>query len=202
MTLIELIISVLILALIIGPLTMVLEYAFASNNAASHRTTDSSGAQLMSSYFVADVQGADFVWTNDQQNLFNTAPFTTRCGTDGATRLEIQYAVAATYDPANPATATVRAITYDVVAPPAGVNADTAFARRTWSVSGGSCSKTDSTNLVDAVDTASLPTLVCEPVNCKSPDSIELTVDALSQRVHNTSLYDTYTFHLTATRRT
>lgn len=192
MTLIELIISVLILALVVGPLVMVLQFSFSAANAASHRTTDSSGAQLLSSYFAADVQASDFVWTQDRQTAFDTAPYTTRCG-NAQTQLEMQNSDAAS--------GTIHAVTYNLV-DPGDATSDSSLARYTWDVTGASCNKTGSSVLVDAVDTDNLPTVVCSPTNCKSPDTIHLTVDALSKAVHNSNLYSTFTFDLTATRRT
>lgn len=191
MTLIELIIAITVLVLVITPLTLVLNFAMSASNAASQRTTDSSGAQLMSSYFVTDVQGADFVWTSAHHTPFASAPFTEQCGTDANTVIELQNQDAAT--------STVQSVTYDLVA--GGGSGDTAITRRTWTISGASCAGVDSTQLVDAIDVSHLPTVVCDPISCASPDDVQITITALSQNVHNSSLYDTYSYTLVASRR-
>jgi len=192
MTLIELLISLVVLMLIVVPMTMVLQFAFASANTASHRTTDSAGAQLLSSYLVADVQAAQFVWTPSSATPF-AAPFANQCGT-ADTRLELQSSDATTGG--------INAVTYDLVPPAGGAGtSDTAFARRTWSADSTPCTRTDSTTLVASIDTTSLPAVTCAPASCSVATSVRLHIDALSTQVHNSSLYTRYSFDLTGTRR-
>lgn len=202
MTLIELLIAVAILALVVGPIVIVLEYAMATAKASSQRTTDSSGAQLMSSYLVTDVQSADFVWawTSGQQTPTGS-PFGADCG-DTNTRLEIQ-----SQDPvkSGPTSATFSAVTYDVVPPTGAGDADTAFVRHTWTVGATGCTQTGSTSLIEALDSNNLPTATCEPTSsaCSSATTdVDLTVVAFTQNVHNSNLYGKYTYNLTASRRT
>lgn len=193
MTLIELLISLVILVLIVAPMTMVLQFALATANAGSHRTTDSAGAQLLSSYLVADVQGSTFVWSAAQPTPFTTAPFDTRCG-DALTQLELQSK--------DELTGVINAATYDVIPATggAGGGGETSFARRTWSISGGACTRTNSSTLVSALDGTSLPVVVCTP-SCSKAKTVRMTVNARSENVHNSSVYTTFTFDLTATRR-
>ena len=61
MTLVELLISIAILGLIIGPLVIAMYMSLSTAKAATGRTTDSTGAQLLSAYFASDVEGADVV---------------------------------------------------------------------------------------------------------------------------------------------
>lgn len=192
MTLIELLISVSILALITGPIVLVLQFAFASATSATHRTTDSAGAQLLSAYFPTDVQSAGFVWTPSSTTPF-AGSFAYRCGTTN-TRLELQYLDATSGAPL--------AVTYDVVPPAAGdASSDTAFARRTWTADASPCTRVDSTTLLASVDGASLPAATCVPASCASGHSVKLHVDALSKQVHNSSGYTTFAFDLTASKR-
>jgi len=212
MTLIELLISVLVLGIIIFPLIMVLEFAFTTANATTQRTADSAGAQVMSSYFVTDVQGSDFVWTSTHHTNFSTAfpaldstqpaSPSIECGsTSGATQtiLELQW-----QDLSN----AITAVTYDVVTPSDG--SDPAFVRHAYSVdvAGNSCTSTGSTTLVYALDNASgkAPTVICAPASCIRPETVRMTVNAFATTTRNAPLYgnqgtDDYTFNLTATRR-
>lgn len=212
MTLIELLISVLVLGIIIFPLIMVLEFSFTTASATTQRTSDSAGAQLMSAYFATDVQGADFVWTSTHHTNFSTAipaldstqppSPSIQCGsTSGATQtiLELQW-----QDLSN----AITAVTYDVVTPSGG--GDPSFIRHAYSVNvaGNTCTSTSSTTLVYALDNAGgkAPTAVCSPANCNAPQTVEMTVNAFATTIHNAPLYgnqgtDDYTFHLTASRR-
>ena len=228
MTLIELIVSVLILVLVVTPLVLVLEFAFSATRATSQTTTESAGAQLMSSYFESDVQGADFVWTSTKQTSFSQAipqddpskPLlaTTQCGSfagsgnsgnSGATLLELQWrdgstspspVLVATYD-VSPASA------YDTSS--GTLTGPASLVRHTWRIASGSttCTALDSTTVVYALNetptSGDLPVKVtCDPVSCSKPDSVEINVNALSQDVHNSGLYNTpYKFDLTASRR-
>ena len=196
MTLVELIIAITVLVLVVTPLTMVLSYALSASSAASQLTTDSSGAQLMSSYFVTDVQGADFVWTSSKHTDFGTAPFTTatsQCGTNANTVLELQNQDAVT--------GAIDSVTYDL-SPASGPDDNTALVRKTWTATSSSCTPVDSTRLIDAVDASNPPTVVCDPVDCVSPNDVQITVRALSQNVHNSGLYNVaYSYTLAASRR-
>jgi hypothetical protein len=191
MTLIELLISISVLMLIIGPITLVLQFGLATANSATHRTTDSAGAQLLSSYFVADVQTSGFVWSATSPTSFASAPRNNQCGGSN-TRLEMQWADALT--------GVINAVTYDVV-PGAGTS-DTALARRSWAVppAPASCAQEDSTTLVASIDPTKLPTVTCLP-SCAAASSVRLHVDALSQQVHNSTVYSGYSFDLTGSRR-
>lgn len=212
MTLIELLISVLVLGIIIFPLIMVLEFSFTTANATTQRTADSAGAQVMSSYFVTDVQGSDFVWTSTHHTNFSTAipaldpaqpaSPSIECGsTSGATQtvLELQW-----QDLSN----AITAVTYDVVTPSGG--GDASFVRHTYSVNvaGNTCTSTGSTTLVYALDGAAgkAPTAVCAPVSCVTPQTVQMTVNAFATTLQNAPVYgkqgaDDYTFNLTASRR-
>jgi hypothetical protein len=188
MTLVELLICLAVLMLVIAPLVMVLQFALGTAQAASQRTTDSSGAQLLSSYLVTDVQSAGFFWSPTDTTTF-TGTYATRCG--GAnTRLELQSI--------NATTGGVVATTYD--ATPVDATYGPTLIRRIFSVAGGSCSQTDSTSLVTGLSESTPPTAKCSP-SCASADTVTLTVTAASKQVKNSSISGTYTFDVTATRR-
>jgi prepilin-type N-terminal cleavage/methylation domain-containing protein len=212
MTLIELLISIIVLGIIIFPLIMVLEFSFSTASATTQRTADSAGAQIMSSYFVTDVQGADFVWSSAHPTNFATAfpaldstqppSPSIQCGsTTGATQtvLELQW-----QDLSN----AITSVTYDVVTPTDGT--DPAFVRHTYSVdvAGNACTSTGSTTLIYALDNSAgkAPTVICVPTSCVTPQTVRMTVNAFATTIHNSRLYgtqgtDDYTFNLTATRR-
>ncbi len=193
MTLVELLVAILVLGIIIAPLTMALVFGLGTTTATVQRTSDSSGAQLLSSYLVTDVHSADEVWTPE-----HPTPLGVRCG-NSDTRLELQWVRAD--DPAQRVAAT-----YDAV-PPAQPTSDTRLVRHVWAAASASCSLQDTTVLLPALDPAHLPVARCldssgtASADCSAPDAVTLTVEALSTRVHG-GLYTTpYTVSLTAARR-
>jgi prepilin-type N-terminal cleavage/methylation domain-containing protein len=64
-TLIELLIAIAIMGLMLGAITSAMIVAFRTVDARRQTVTDSSGAQLLVSYLVADVQAADRVQPTD-----------------------------------------------------------------------------------------------------------------------------------------
>jgi prepilin-type N-terminal cleavage/methylation domain-containing protein len=64
MTLIEVLVSVTILGVIVGPLTSSIILGLVSTKATDQRISDSSSAQLLSSYLVPDVQAAESIYTS------------------------------------------------------------------------------------------------------------------------------------------
>lgn len=191
MTLIELLVSVGVMMLIVGPIVLALQFGLASAVAGSQRTTDSAGAQLLTSYLPTDVQSANFLWTPDSPTSFST-PYIHRCG-DNDTRLEVQSR--------NATTGSVQAVTYDL-RPTSTPASDTALSRRTWSADSSPCTLIDSSTLLAAVDAGDAPSATCVPASCAAAHTVVFEVDAFSSSVHNTSLYDTYSFEVTGSRRT
>lgn len=63
MTVIEIIVAFMVLAVIIAPLSTSVLLGMSSAERASQRTTDTTDQQILSSYFVHDVQSADDVQT-------------------------------------------------------------------------------------------------------------------------------------------
>jgi hypothetical protein len=61
MTLIELIISIAVLGILVGPISAMILLGFVSSDGTSNRIADSVSAQVVSSYLVTDVQSADLV---------------------------------------------------------------------------------------------------------------------------------------------
>ncbi len=192
MTLIELLVAILILGIIIAPLTMVLVFGLGATKATVVRTSDSSGAQLLTSYLVTDVHSADVVWTPE-----HPTPLGVRCG-NADTRLELQWTRAD--DPTQRV-----AVTYDGVTP-TDPTRDTPLVRRVWAAGAASCTVRDSTTLLPALDPAHLPLAECLATSgpapdCGHADAVTLTVSALSDNARG-ALYPTaYTFSLTAARR-
>lgn len=183
MTLIELLISVSILGLIVGPITMVLFFGFSATRSAAQRTTDSSGAQLLTGYFASDVQSAVTAWRPGQ------TPLATPCGS-GATRLELQSVDAAT--------GVSIAVTYDAV--PSASSGEPALRRQVWTV-GSPCTAGDAEFLVRNLDPTALPVVVCVPTDCSGATTVQMTLTARALDVHNSNLYAPYAFTVAATKR-
>jgi Tfp pilus assembly protein PilE len=76
-TVIELVISIFIMAIIVVPISSSVILGLASTERAQQRTTDSTDQQVLASYFVNDVQSADTVTAG-----------TTGCGVSAALRLD------------------------------------------------------------------------------------------------------------------
>jgi prepilin-type N-terminal cleavage/methylation domain-containing protein len=85
MTLLEIVISVAILGIIIGPIGAAMMLGFATNNGTRQRIADSQAAQLLSAYATPDIQSAKWV----------IGPGAARCGAPNpafvATHLRLEW---------------------------------------------------------------------------------------------------------------
>jgi prepilin-type N-terminal cleavage/methylation domain-containing protein len=190
MTLVELLIAVAILGIIIAPLIGATIVSLNIGQSATQRVTDTSGAQLTSSWFVSDVEGSDQVIT---------PPAAMKCG--GANTL-----VELGWTDADPSSASMTHITYDDV-PPAGGTGDYRIVRSVYSVSaGGSCSLTSESTVVDATVSPlapNHPVVSCAPTSSPcgaGSQAVSLQITALTSQTSSNS-YGPYTFLLTGTRR-
>jgi prepilin-type N-terminal cleavage/methylation domain-containing protein len=76
MTLIELLVSISVLGIIIGPITMSMLLGLLTTSGTKERISDSAAAQLISAYFVTDVESS---------NTVDTATGSPSCGSDSGT---------------------------------------------------------------------------------------------------------------------
>jgi len=182
MTLVELLISIAILGLIIGPLVIAMYMGLSTAKAATGRTTDSTAAQLLSAYFPTDVESSDAV---------RTSGFT--CG-GAQTAVEFEWTDAGTGVKTD--------VEYTLI-PSGGSDSEDQFRRQAYAVAGGTCTKTSDDVLVQAVDPASSTTVTCLPTaSCASPlTQVTIDVTAFAKKPGGSALYSKYTFHLTSTRR-
>jgi hypothetical protein len=74
MTLIEMVISISLLGILIGPITAMLLLGFASSNGTRERFADSSSAQLVSAYMIRDIQSATTVAFDDPSGCASGTP--------------------------------------------------------------------------------------------------------------------------------
>jgi prepilin-type N-terminal cleavage/methylation domain-containing protein len=195
LTLIELLIAIALMGVILVPLVGGLFLALGTNAVTLQRTTDTTGGQLMSSFFTPDVQRADVV---------QTSGFT--CSTAGTTFLELGWT------DADASLGITTHVSYDLV-PQAAPSPDFEITRSTYSVSpSGSCGDPVTTSVVvravNGIVNPPLkpPVVACtvgsSPAPCSnSSTSVMVTITALSKRLTSGSYYSPYTFQLSAARR-
>lgn len=181
MTLIELLISIVLLTVIMSAIVTAFILVLNTVDSTRQTVTDSTGAQLVTSWLVSDAQSADHV-----QPASGCVPAV-------APLLELNWT-----DADN--TTGVTDVKY--VIEDAG-NGNFQLSRYAYAVSGaGACTQSDQTVLVRAVDPGT--TLqACAPAPACSDTSkqVALTVTALSKDP-KTGNYSPYTFTVTGTRRT
>ena len=181
MTLIELLISVTLVTVVMGALTTAMLLVYDTTDASRNQISDTSGAQLVTSWLVSDAQSAGTI---------SPSP-----GCGGSPLLELQWTDAKTANG-------VVDVQYVEQAGAAG----TQLARVAYSVSSaGVCTQTNSDVLVRGVNPSSsatyaycLPTKV--PECSGTPTEVGLNVTATIQT--NTGNYAPYTFQSIGYRRT
>lgn len=201
MTLIELLISISVLGIIIGPITISMMLGLLSTNGTKERISDSAGAQLLSAYFVTDVESSKTV-----QAPTSVAP--SDCGgSSGNTIVRFKW-IDGSVDPSgSPTSAQTTVVAYvDRATGDDGLH-------ELWRVEcDGSTLAVErsSQRLVRSLQTAVATcgsTLAACPTTASSlPDRVKLdvTVNANSgtnTKKADTRLYDPYTFTLQALRR-
>ncbi len=178
MTLVELLITIVILGVVIAPLTMSMYLGLTTAKAARQTVTDSTGAQLLTAYFPKDVQSSDSVATSGFQ-----------CGAGG------QVAEFAWTD-ADPARAEKTVVDY-VVTTSAG---NDALHRVSYTSNGGTCTQTNDDVLVSQLNTVA--PLTCVPSSCDVAQQVTLKLSAFSKNPGGTApLYQKYDVTISGTRR-
>src|SRR3954470_10480775 len=99
MTLIELLISISVMGIIIGPITISMMLGLLSSNGTKERLSDSAAAQLLSAYYPIDAESSKTV-----QAPTTVAP--TDCGGSSGTTV-VRFAWVDPASPTTPANATV-----------------------------------------------------------------------------------------------
>jgi prepilin-type N-terminal cleavage/methylation domain-containing protein len=185
MTLVELLVALTIVGLISAALFGSFFFAVSSGASSAQRVSDSAGAQLTSSLFVADAQSSDNVRSSGS-----------KCGGSN-TIVEFDET------DADSSVTTVRAVDYDVVA----AAIDNKLLRRQYLVTGGTCTLESTATLLNSAvalgDPTNPPKVDCLPTPCGSTTrSVTLTVTALStNKSLKKSNYASYTFQSVGTRR-
>lgn len=177
MTIIELMISILLLTIIMGALVTAMAIAFRTMDATRQKVTDTSGAQLLTSWLVTDAQNADKV---------NPAA---TC--ESGSLLELRWTDSAD-------NTTVTSVVYKVEG--MSGSSDSQLIRAVYN---GACTQQSRQILVKDVSPTATDTFAsCTPSPCNDNSvRVGLTVKAFSQDLH-TNAYVPYTFQVFGTRRT
>lgn len=180
MTIIELIVAILILAIIIGPLSGAMITGLITTAQSDQRGTDTTDQQTLASYFVNDVQSADSVST--------ASPGCGDTVVGGTVVLHLEWA-----DPGS-----TSAVADDVAKKAAYVRTtDNQLHRVACSTPGGN-------NTVIAVHAlTSTPTVQCDGAACTAgakPKVVTMNVSTSGTTSASPS-HETYVFELEATRR-
>jgi prepilin-type N-terminal cleavage/methylation domain-containing protein len=180
-TLIELLMSVMLLTIIFGALVAAMEISFQTIDSARQRVTDSTGAQLLSSFLVSDIQSADHVQPTDFS-----------CHSGGL--LELRWTDASSL------VGTTTDVVYNVESAGGGNSQLTRYSYTV--VAGNSCTLVETHIIVRAVDSGAAATKVtCTPAPCNdSTRDIDMQVTALSKDPKS-GLYQPYVFDVAGTRR-
>lgn len=180
MTLIELLISISLLTIVMAGLVTAMLIVLDTTDTTRQTVTDSSGAQLLTSYLVSDAQAADTVQPSPS------------CAADRLLELR--------WTDADKSIGTVTDVVYIVEA---GATGNSQLARYSYTVSGGACVQTGKAVMVRAVDPGATATKAsCAPSACDdSAVRVGLTVTALSTEPH-TGNYTSFKFDVLGSRRT
>jgi hypothetical protein len=202
MTLIELLVSISVMGIIIGPITISMMIGLLSSSGTKERISDSAAAQLLSAYFVTDTESSKTV------EVPTTVAATDCGGATGTTIVRYKW-FDGSVDPASsvPAAQTTIVAYVDRETGDDGLN-------ELWRVE---CDGTtpapverSSQRLVRSVRSTTLTcgstAVACPSTASGEPDRVTLnvTVDANSgtnPSKADTALYDAYTFTLQAMRR-
>lgn len=182
-TLIELLIAITIMGLILGAITSAMIVAFRTIDARRQAVTDSSGAQLLVSYLVSDVQAADHVQPTDF-----------RC--DAGALLEIRYVDADT---------SLNRMTVAAYSVTTSASAGNQLSRDVYTLSSTAttCTGAPSTrkSLVLDVDPSGT-SATCDggPACSDTSIAVGLRVKAFSLQPKG-NVYEPYTFDVSGTRR-
>lgn len=188
MTLIELMISVGLVTVVMGALVTALMLVYDTTASTTQKVTDSTGAQLVTSWLVNDAQSADTVQPSPG------CPVAT-----GTKILELQWTDAKLAN---------GIVDVQYVAQDAG-NGNLQLARVAYNVdSAGACTTANTDVLVRAIASLSATppngpgaAVVCVPASCTNPSEVGLDITSLSKDPH-TGNYDPYTYEVVGYRRT
>ena len=180
-TLVELLISVMLLVIITGALISAMIVSMRTVDATRQRITDTTGAQLVTSWIVSDAQNANHV--NPSVSCLTGA---------GVKVLEL--AATAAVD-----NTTVTDVLYETE-PTDATNFQ--LSRVVYTVSGATCTQVTKQQLVRDVDTAAGKTVaVCTPACTDTATRVGLHVTAFAT-TPNSPNYTSYTFEVYGSRRT
>jgi prepilin-type N-terminal cleavage/methylation domain-containing protein len=194
-TLIELLIATSILGILVTAIVAAMLVSLGGLAGQAQAVTDTTGAQLLSSYLVTDAEGADYV-NPGQLPTGDANKFTCDDGTGTRVLLELRWT------DADGTTGTTDAV-YRIEPTSA---TDYRLERRTYSVNVASktCTQTGSTSVVS--DVSSVPTdtmAVCDGgATCNNTSTIVgLQVAAFSTDPKAAARYSAYTFSVSGARR-
>jgi hypothetical protein len=189
MTLIEMLLAVTLLGIIMVPLALAIYIALGTNAGTIQRTTDTAGGQLLSSYFISDVQSSDTV----QDTGFT-------CALMGGSAMRI-----VELGSADAASGATTAVSYDVVDVQVGISFDYELIRSVYAVNSGTCSLTESSVLLRSTFGAADPQyaiVACSPSPCgPGARQVTLTVTPPATAATSKTSYSDYALQLTGTRR-
>jgi Tfp pilus assembly protein PilV len=180
-TLVELLISVMLLVIVTGGLITAMIVSMRTVDATRQRITDTTGAQLVTSWLVSDAQNANHV---------NPA---SSCLTGTGTKvLELNWTDSAD-------NTTVTDVLYETE-PADATNFQ--LARVVYTVSGATCTQQSKQLLVRDVSTTAGQTIaVCSPTCGDAATRVGLHVTAFATQPNNAN-YTSYTFEVYGSRRT
>lgn len=173
MTLVEMMIAVSLLGVVIAPISAAFFLGFLETNSTRDRIADSSSAQLVSSFFLPDVQSAQSVALGGST-----------CAPMGTVQLQMQWV--------DPKTNDATVVSYLDVTNASGQHE----LHRATCLNGGPA---NTTLLVQHLASSGF-TAACTP-SCAAPATVKATVKAKSQSPQEESSYSPLEFSLEAMRR-
>jgi prepilin-type N-terminal cleavage/methylation domain-containing protein len=178
-TLVELLIAISLLGIVMGALISAMILSLRTVDATRQKITDTTGAQLVTSWLVGDAQSA--------QKVNPSAS----CDSSSDNLLELRWTDAAD-------NTTITDVVYTAETADA---TNMQLSRVVYAVSGASCTQTAKEQLVrDISTTGSATVAVCSPACDDSATRVGLHVTAFSTQPNSTQ-YSSYTFEVYGSRR-
>lgn len=180
MTIAELTVAFLIMAIIIGPLSATVLLGLKSTQQTIHRTTDTTDQQILASYFTPDVQSADTVQTGST------------CGASlGTPVLQLRWT-----DPGEAAASSVKVASYVMTS---GNELHRVFCQ-------GDATTQAQVKVVPVVHAlVAAPTVTCDGATCPASAAAtaprDVAVHVSTKGSATGASFDQYDFDLSATRR-
>jgi prepilin-type N-terminal cleavage/methylation domain-containing protein len=172
MTLIELIISISLLGILVGPILSFIVVGFLSSDGSTNKVADSVSAQLVSTYLVTDIQSADVV-----------RPLEGACGAAGTALLHLSWNI--------PGSTAINDVVYFSAVGPSG---RTELRRETCGA-GGSSSTLLMQDLADSgMTTTCQPTVTCGA----NQDTVRVQLRAENASPLSDAYYQPFAFEIRA----